>query len=161
MDELCYEALENEVIIELASWDFVIVKILNLLTSTSEYLSQLTSTKEQTGDGTSKPELARGDRIKQITTGPTEVQYYDTLADATSSLWKTLSQAMQPGGLIDELRKNLCMLASRLEIYLPFCDEVFRTVVPKVVNRRQPGVLDGPNPSAPVKGGKKSILTKL
>ena len=107
------------------------------------------------------PELARGDRIKQITTGPTEVQYYDTLADATSSLWKTLSQAMQPGGLIDELRKNLCMLASRLEIYLPFCDEVFRTVVPKVVNRRQPGVLDGPNPSAPVKGGKKSILTKL
>ena len=23
----------------------------------------------------------RGDRIKQITTGPTEVQYYDTLAD--------------------------------------------------------------------------------
>jgi len=53
------------------------------------------------------------------------------------------------------------MLASRLEIYLPFCDEVFRTVVPKVVNRRQPGVLDGPNPSAPVKGGKKSILTKL
>lgn len=73
---------------ELAAWDFLNVKILNLLTSTSEYLSQLTSTKEQTGDGTSKPELARGDRIKQITTGPTEVQYYDTLADATSSLWK-------------------------------------------------------------------------
>lgn len=160
-DELWYEALENQLIMELAAWDFLNVKILNLLTSTSEYLSQLTSTKEQTGDGTSKPELARGDRIKQITTGPTEVQYYDTLADATSSLWKTLSQAMQPGGLIDELRKNLCMLASRLEIYLPFCDEVFRTVVPKVVNRRQPGVLDGPNPSAPVKGGKKSILTKL
>ena len=41
---------------------------------------QLTSTKEQTGDGTSKPELARGDRIKQITTGPTEVQYYPSLA---------------------------------------------------------------------------------
>ena len=160
-DELWYEALENQLIMELAAWDFLNVKILNLLTSTSEYLSQLTSTKEQNGDGTSKPELARGDRIKQITTGPTEVQYYDTLADATSSLWKTLSQAMQPGGLIDELRKNLCMLASRLEIYLPFCDEVFRTVVPKVVNRRQPGVLDGPNPSAPVKGGKKSILTKL
>lgn len=160
-DELWYEALENQLIMELAAWDFLNVKILNLLTSTSEYLSQLTSTKEQNGDGSSKPELARGDRIKQITTGPTEVQYYDTLADATSSLWKTLSQAMQPGGLIDELRKNLCMLASRLEIYLPFCDEVFRTVVPKVVNRRQPGVLDGPNPSAPVKGGKKSILTKL
>ena len=83
------------------------------------------------------------------------------MAEAASSLWKTLSQAMQPGGLIDELRKNLCMLASRLEIYLPFCDAVSRTVVPRVVNRRQPGVLDGPNPSTPVKGGNKSILTEL
>ena len=68
---------------------------------------------------------------------------------------------MQPGGLIDELRKNLCMLASRLEIYLPFCDEVVRNIVPRVVNKRQPGVLDGPNPSSPVKGGNKSILHKL
>lgn len=159
-DELWYEALENQLIMELAAWDFLNVKILNLLTSTSEYLSQLTSTKEQTGDGISKPELARGDRIKQITTGPTEVQYYDQLADSASSLWKTLSQAMQPGGLIDELRKNLCTLASRLEIYLPFCDEVFRTVVPRVVNKRQPGILDGPNPSAPVKGGNSKLLIK-
>ena len=108
-DELMYEALENQLIMELAAWDYLNVKLLNLLTSTGEYLSQLTSTKEQVGDGSSKPEQARGDRIKQITTGPTEVQYYDTLADATSSLWKTFSQAMQPGGIIDELRKNLCM----------------------------------------------------
>lgn len=160
-DELWYEALENQLIMELAAWDFLNVKILNLLTSTSEYLSQLTSTKEQTGDGTSKPELTRGDRIKQITTGPTEVHYYDTLQDSVSSLWKTLSQAMQPGGLIDDLRKNLCMLASRLEIYLPFCDSVSRVKVPRVVNRRRPGILDGPNPSAPVNGGNESILTKL
>ena len=53
------------------------------------------------------------------------------------------------------------MLASRLEIYLPFCDEVFRTVIPRVVNRRKPGILDGPNPSTPVKGGNDSILTKI
>lgn len=159
-DELWYEALENQLIMELAAWDFLNVKILNLLTGTSEYLSQLTSTKEQTGEEISKPEIARGDRIKQITTGPTEVQYYDQLVDATSALWKTLSQAMQPGGLIDELRKNLCTLASRLEIYLPFCDSVSRTVVPKVVNRRQPGVLDGPNPTSIIEKGTKTLFEK-
>ena len=150
-DELMYEALENQLIMELAAWDYLNVKLLNLLTSTGEYLSQLTSTKEQAGDGSSLPEQVRGDRIKQITTGPTEVQYYDMLSDSTSNLWKTFSRALQPGGLIDELKKNLCMLAERLEIYLPFCDRYNNLVIPRVVNRRRPGVLDGPNPSMPVK----------
>ena len=159
-DELMYEALENQLIMELAAWDYLNVKLLNLLTSTGEYLSQLTSTKEQVGDGSSKPEQARGDRIKQITTGPTEVQYYDTLADATSSLWKTFSQAMQPGGIIDELRKNLCMLAGRLEIYLPFCDQSSHVVVPRVVDRRRPGLIDGPNPSSPVKRNGRTLIRK-
>ena len=45
-DELMYEALENQLIMELAAWDYLNVKLLNLLTSTGEYLSQLTSTKE-------------------------------------------------------------------------------------------------------------------
>ena len=56
-----YEALENQLIMELAAWDYLNVKLLNLLTSTGEYLSQLTSTKEQVGEGSSKPEQARGD----------------------------------------------------------------------------------------------------
>lgn len=159
-DELMYEALENQLIMELAAWDYLNVKLLNLLTSTGEYLSQLTSIKEQVGDGSSKPEQARGDRIKQITTGPTEVQYYDTLADATSSLWKTFSQAMQPGGIIDELRKNLCMLAGRLEIYLPFCDQASHVVVPRVVDRRRPGLIDGPNPRFPVKRNGRTLIRK-
>ena len=150
-DELMYEALENQLIMELAAWDYLNVKLLNLLTSTGEYLSQLTSTKEQAGDGSSLPEQVRGDRIKQITTGPTEVQYYDMLSDSTSNLWKTFSRALQPGGLIDELKKNLCMLSERLDIYLPFCDRHNNLVIPRVVNRRRPGVLDGPNPSMPVK----------
>lgn len=159
-DELMYEALENQLIMELAAWDYLNVKLLNLLTSTGEYLSQLTSTKEQVGDGSSGPELARGDRIKQITTGPTEVQYYDTLAESASSLWKTFSQALKPGGIIDELRKNLCMLAGRLEIFLPFCEQQNRVVVPRVVDRRRPGLLDGPNPSAPVKRNGRTLIKK-
>lgn len=147
-DELWYEALENQLIMELAAWDFLNVRILNLLSSTSEYLSQITTTKESSDD----LESVRGDKIKQITTGPTEVQYYDQLADSVSSLWKNLSNAMKPGGMIDELRKNLCMLASRLEIYLPFCTQIYNTTIPRVVNRRQPGPLDGPNPTAPIYG---------
>ena len=159
-DELMYEALENQLIMELAAWDYLNVKLLNLLTSTGEYLSQLTSTKEQEGDGSSKPELTRGDRIKQITTGPTEVQYYDMLSDSTSSLWKTFSQALQPGGVIDELKQRLCMLATRLEIYLPFCNPVNKLVVPRVVDRRRPGILDGPNPSVPVKRNGRTLIKK-
>lgn len=151
-DELWYEALENQLIMELSAWDYLNVKLQNLLISTGEYLSQLTSTKDQNGDGTSGPEQARGDRIKQIVTGPTEVQYYDQLADATSSLWKAYTDALKPGGTMDLLKANLCMLASRLEIYLPFCDAVSRTVVPRVVNPRIPGPLDGPNPTAPIRG---------
>ena len=41
-DELMYEALENQLIMELAACDYLNVKLLNLLTSTGEYLSQLT-----------------------------------------------------------------------------------------------------------------------
>ena len=117
-DELMYEALENQLIMELAAWDYLNVKLLNLLTSTGEYLSQLTS------------------------------------------LWKTFSQAMQPGGIIDELRKNLCMLAGRLEIYLPFCDQASHVVVPRVVDRRRPGLIDGPNPSSPVKRNGRTLIRK-
>lgn len=158
-DELWYEALENQLIMELAAWDYLNVQLMNLLLSTGRYLSYLTSTKETTGDGESDTEKARGDRIKQITTGPTEVQYYDTLSESTSSLWNYYSNALKPGGLIDELKENLCALAQRLEIYIPFCSQrINRQRVPKVVNKRKPGPLDGPNPTSPIYGGPKDSI---
>ena len=156
-DELWYEALENQLIMELAAFDYLNAKLMNLLLSTERYLSYLTSTKETSGDGESLSEQTRGDRIKQITTGPTEVQYYDTLSDSTSSLWNYFSKALQPGGLIDELKENLCTLAQRLEIYIPFCSHrTTRQRVPKVTNHRKPGPLDGPNPTSPIYGGHKN-----
>ena len=42
------------------------------------------------------------------------------------------------------------MLAERLDIYLPICRYKSDTVVPKVVNRRKPKPLDGPDPSYPI-----------
>lgn len=159
-DELWYEGLENQLIMELAVWDYLNIRIQNLLFTMGESIKQITSSKpgnpDQTGDAPS--ERARGDRIKQITTGPTEVQYYDKISDSVANLWSTYSKAIQPGGYIDELRKNLCMLASRLEIYLPFCDQVNQVIVPRVVNRRQPTPLGGPNPSSPIKKGPSLTL---
>lgn len=154
-DELYYEGLENQLIMELAVWDFATVTLTNLILSTGEYLSQLTSTKETTGDGESEPEKARGDRIKQITTGPTEVQYYDKVSESVSSLYKAYTTAAGPNGILEELKRNLCILASRLDIFLPFCDQPNTIVAPKVVNHRRPGLLSGPNPGYPVKRNKR------
>ena len=160
-DELWYEGLENQLIMELAVWDYLNIQIQNILLVAGNSFREIIST-ESTGpdqDGDSPGEHARGDRIKQITTGPTEVQYYDKISESVSSLWSTYSKMIQPGGYMDELRKNLCMLASRLEIYLPFCDQIERLVVPRVVNHRKPTPLGGPNPTAPLNKASKPSLT--
>ena len=150
-NELYYEGLENQLIMELAAWDYLNVTITNLLTGSGEYIRQIAS-KSSTEDDESY-ENTRGDRVKRITTGPTEIEYYDTLTDSISSLFKAYTDALKPGGVMDELRKNLCMLASRLEIFLPFCTPEYHITIPKVVNRRNPGPLGGPNPTAPLNGG--------
>lgn len=146
-DELYYEGLENQLIMELAAWDYLNVKILNILIGSGQYIKEITqsgSTDNESFEGT------RGDRVKKITTGPTEVEYYDTLSESTAALFKAYSQAIKPGGILDELRKNLCMLAQRLNIFLPFCDQPYNPVIPAVVNRRDPGLFGGPNPTAPL-----------
>lgn len=155
-DELWYEALENQLIMELAVLDYLQVQLLKLLTNTGESLSEIT----KPGGNDSEDGGARGDRVKQITTGPTEVQFYDSVSDSISSLWKTFSNAMQPGGVIDELRKNICTLAERLEIFLPFCRQPYSLVVPRVVDRRIVTQLAGPNPTAPLNRGSFKLVKK-
>ena len=147
-DELAYEGLENQLIMELAAWDFLNVQLMALLAKTGKGLSEMTN---QPSDPEDPDEPGR---IKKITTGPTEVEYFDKLSESISSMWKYYTQALQPGGIIDELRKNLCTLAQRLEIFIPFCDPVSRLRVPNVVNHRKPGPLSGPNPVAPLNKSK-------
>lgn len=149
-NELYYEGLENELIMELAAWDYLNIKILNILTGAGQYIYDLTTSNNSTSDD--DDDSVRGDRVKRIQTGPTEVEYFDNLTESTSSLFKAYSQAIKPGGILDELRKNLCMLSKRVSIYLPFCDQPYHPIIPKVVNRRNPGILGGPNP--------KGILSK-
>ena len=63
---------------------------------------------------------------------------------------KNVTVAVTGSGGIS-VKQNLCMLAERLSIYLPICRTVKKVVVPKVVNHRRPGPLDGPDPGFPVK----------
>lgn len=154
-NELYYEGLENQLIMELSAWDYLHTKLYNLLARAGQYLGNVTGLTEEETEGIGQ---SRGDRIKKITTGPTEVEYFDTMSESISSLYSTYYKALQPGGLIDEIKKQLCMLAERLEIYLPLCQHHRMVKVPKVVNRRNPGKLGGPNPTFPIKGGENTIL---
>lgn len=143
-DELSYEGLENQLIMELAAWDFLNVRVMNILIKSNEYIgSVISSTTDSEEDNA---DSARGDRIKSITTGPTEVQYYDKLTESGSSLFKAFTDALKPGGIIDELRKNLCTLANRLDIFLPFCENYQPILPPRNVRLKRPGPLDVPNP---------------
>ena len=153
-NELYYEGLENQLIMELAAFDYLYVKVLNLLSSTGNYVHDITSSKSSVQDSGGDPDdSARGDRVKRITTGPTEVEYYDTVTDSTSSLVRHYLTALKPGEAIDLLKQNICMLASRLEIFLPICNKPLIPVMPTVVNRREPTLLSGPNPTYPISNG--------
>lgn len=155
-NELYYEALENQLVMELAVWDYLHIELSQMLTSTSAALSKITS-ESSSSSSSGEGEGVVG-HLKQITTGPTEVQYYDTLTDSVSSLYKALSQALSDGGLIDRIKANLCMLAQRLDIWLPICDQVKNPYVPQMDLRRLPGHISGPNPGSLVNKPKPSII---
>ena len=155
-DELYYEGLENQLIMELAVYDFIYSRLTALLGGTAGSLE-----KYITGNSGPVPgDGEGGQRIKQITTGPTEVQYYDEITDSLGALYKAYTQASQKGGWLDQFRANICMLASRLDIYIPLCDQQIEVVVPKVVNHRNPGILGGPNPPSLVHRSGHSLIHK-
>lgn len=153
-NELYYEGLENQLVMELAVWDFLNMQIMSLLTGTGQYIDSLTyQSQSKKSECDEDEEETAGDdqgstgRVKRIQTGPTEVEYFDELSDSLSTLYKSYSEALKPNGIIDVLRQNICNLASRLMIFLPMCDNAYRPVkVPRVVNRRHPHGIDGPNP---------------
>ena len=156
-NELYYEGLENQLVMELAVWDFLNMQIISLLTGTGQYIDSLTyqstttHNQDQGEDDDDEEHVdddkVRAGRVKRIQTGPTEVEYFDELSDSLSTLYKAYSEALKPNGIIDVLRQNICNLASRLRIFLPMCDNSYKSVkVPRVVNRRHPKGIDGPNP---------------
>ena len=141
-NELYYEALENQLIMELAAYDYMILSIQNVINATSQTIIKDNS---QSSGSSSDTSSASGGSIKKIVTGPTEVEYFND-TESEKDFISNITKATQPGGFIDILKQNLCMLAGRLDIYLPICENQTRVVVPRVVNRRKPRLLDGPDP---------------
>lgn len=150
-NELYYEGLENQLVMELAVWDFINREITSLLTGIGQYIDYLTYQSQQKGSSSDEEPIgddkALAGKVKRIQTGPTEVEYFEDLPDSLSTLYKAYSEALKPNGIIDLLKQNICNLASRLMIFLPMCDNAYKPVkVPRVVNRRHPKGIDGPNP---------------
>ena len=121
-NELYYEALENQLIMELAAYDYMILNIQNVINATSQTIIKDNSQGSECG-----------------------VEYFND-TESEKDFISNITKATQPGGFIDILKQNLCMLAGRLDIYLPICENQTRVVVPRVVNRRKPRLLDGPDP---------------
>lgn len=143
-----YEALENQLIMELAAYDFMVVRANQMISAAS---AKVLDDNSSSSGGESQVVAGGQGSIKKITTGPTEVEYFDIGSEDNETI-SGVTKAMQPGGILDTLRNNLCMLAERLDIYLPICRDTSTTsVVPQVVNRRIPRGLDGPNPPVLVK----------
>ena len=133
-NELMYEALENQLIMELAVFSWVSDKVLSFIGS----ISSNSNTSSQNDGG----------EIKHIITGPSEVEFFSD----NDIKYKTLVAATKKDGVIEIIKQNLCMLSQRLDIYLPICSMVRPgNIVPEVSNRRSPGRLGGPNPTYPLK----------
>lgn len=141
-NEMYYEALENQLIMELSAYDFMVTEISNMLkiigAKAAGYSSSNNSSTVVSGGNVGT--------IKKITTGPTEVEYFDSGSSISDEL-SSLTKFLQSDGVIDTIKQNICMLSARLEIYLPICNSLpSKKVVPKVVNRRESGFIKGPDP---------------
>lgn len=161
-NELYYEALENQLIMELAAYDFMTNQINLMIQAVSQTIKDnnevsccnpgpilpgMGNPPSSNSSGSSSTVTTGNRAVKKITAGPTEVEYFDDTESDTDNASNAI-KAMQPGGIIDLIKENICMLASRLEIYLPICTRLSaKRVVPRVVNRRRQGFLDGPDPA--------------
>ena len=141
-NEMYYEALENQLIMELAAYDFMSVQVANMVKAQAQSILENNTTSSS--GGSEPPDGYQGD-VKKIQTGPTQVEYFNPNEDE-SDLASNIIKALVPGGLLDMMKENLCMLAGRLDIYLPICERPTRVVVPKAVNKRIKGPLSGPDP---------------
>lgn len=141
-NEMYYEALENQLIMELAAYDFMSVQVANMVKAQAQSILENNTTSSSGG---SEPSDGYQGDVKKIQTGPTQVEYFNTNEDE-SDLASNIIKALGPGGLLDMIKENLCMLAGRLDIYLPICERPTRVVVPKAVNKRIKGPLSGPDP---------------
>jgi len=110
-DEFYWPPLVNQLIAELVALD-LIIQAINVLISSSS------SSNSGTGGGA----------LKKVVTGPTQAEWQDP-SGATDSI----NNMVKSGGALDTLVKQTCMLAKRVRIYLPICDDLRQSpIVPEV-----------------------------
>lgn len=154
-NEYAWEALENQLVLEAACYDWTVVTAIALMQSLGTTISEDSSSTDADADQS-------GGEVKKIVTGPTEVEFFQsaTSGDSASSILKTLTGALSPGGVIDLMKQNLCMLAKRLQVALHICSNNYMMVTPHKYNTRIPGLLGGPNPTSPLNSGDSSVKSK-
>lgn len=142
-NELYYEALENQLIMELTAYESLIISV-NLMT-------QGLAEKSQSQSQSSGSSSSGGGSIRKIVTGPSEVEFASSSSSEDASAVANTVKAQN--GYLQTLIGTICMLAQRVDIYLPICGTMasMTTKVPQVVNKRIPGPLGGPNPLFPLK----------
>lgn len=130
-DEKYYEALENQLIMELAAYDFMVIELNKAIAN----ISVGPSLSLQVDDGGAVTGSS-DDNVKKITTGPTEVEYFDKY-EAASKILKVLSGSRGGDyGVLANLKANIQMLSERLQIYLPaFGRDNVQPVAPRVARR--------------------------
>ena len=141
-NEMYYEALENQLIMELAAYDFMSVQVANMVKAQAQSILENNTTSSSGG---SEPSDGYQGDVKKIQTGPTQVEYFNPNQDE-SDLASIIIKALGTVCFLYMFKYNLCMLAGRLDIYLPICERPTRVVVPKAVNKRIKGPLSGPDP---------------
>ena len=148
-NELYYEALENTLIMQLAAYEVTVISVFNLLQSITNVVSEGGSSS---GGNVEDIEQA----VKKIVTGPTEVEYYDNpdlYSESDANMVKNMIGAFKPGGMIDNLKENICMLSKRLKIFLPIiCPDEYGEKVPRSSRTYNPGKFRGPNNTGLIRG---------
>lgn len=174
-NELYYEALENQLVMQLAARDYMLQQFqLMLGAEASSIISNNSYTQEELdecgcaddsgsactpggddpddpGSGGSSSSSRSSGGVKSIKTGPSEVEFHNE-AETDSNLTRNLLRAAEKDNILDRITSETCYIAESLEIFLPFCDpsRLQDTVIPRVIDRRRPGLLDGPNPKFPI-----------
>jgi len=117
-DEFYWPPLANELIAELSALDLIIQAVNNLI---------ITSASESSGSGSgTEPDPGT---IKKVKTGPAEVEFMPS-TEAHEASSKTVSNLAKPGGALDMLKGQICMISKRLRVFLPICSEINRTKSP-------------------------------
>ena len=77
-NEMYYEALENQLIMELAAYDFMSVQVANMVKAQAQSILENNTTSSS--GGSEPPDGYQGD-VKKIQTGPTQVEYFNPNED--------------------------------------------------------------------------------